>query len=400
MKEIKLVTDTISNYDIDKLIEWLKTYPRLTKGELTKQFEEEYSKWQSCKHSLFVNSGSSANLIMLEALKHHPKYKHIKKIVVPALSWSTDLAPVMQLGYEPILCDINREDLSVDINMFEKICKEQDPDALLLVHVLGYVPNMTKILSICDKYNIALLEDCCEAMGSSFYHTNVGNFGVMSTFSTFFGHHISTIEGGIVCTNDSHLYNILLSLRSHGWTRDLDKSYRDYYRSKWQLNEFNEQYSFIFPGFNLRSTDLQAFIGLLQLEKLNSICLARYENWKTYGEMLEKMDNRDSFLNAHNEIFHKSYFISNFAYPIILNPDTKIKNYELANFLSNVGIESRPLICGSQNKQPVYIEKYGANIKMSCAEILNDYGLYLPNHYDIAEDDINYIIKAIDKFFN
>jgi len=194
---IKLTEDTISNSDIDGLIDWLKTYPQLTKGELTPKLEKKWSNWLGTKHSIFCNSGSSANLLMLWALIEANRITRDAKIVVPSVAWATDLAPVIQLGMTPILCDSNLEDLSVDIKHLKKIFIETKPDVLLLVSVLGLVPDMQKITELCDEYNVILLEDTCESMGSNYKNQKLGTFGLMSSFSTYFGHHISTIEGAL-----------------------------------------------------------------------------------------------------------------------------------------------------------------------------------------------------------
>ena len=189
-KEIKLVNDTISNKDIDRLVEWLKTYPRLTKGEKTLEFEKKWSEWLGVKHSVFVNSGSSANLMMLYALKLAKKLRN-NTVVVPALSWATDLAPVIQLGFKPKLVDANKENLSVDTNELEQIFKIEAPAALILVSVLGLPPNMTEIQHLCKKYGVYLLEDVCESLGSKHNGQKLGTFGEMSSFSLYFGHHMS-----------------------------------------------------------------------------------------------------------------------------------------------------------------------------------------------------------------
>jgi CDP-6-deoxy-D-xylo-4-hexulose-3-dehydrase len=217
---IKLVNDTINNQDIDSLIDWLKTYPKLTKGNLTIELEKKWAKWIGTKYSIFCNSGSSANLLMLWALVEAERIKRNAKVVIPSVAWATDLSPVIQLGMNPILCDINLEDLSVDLDHLEEIFKTTNPDVLMLVSVLGLVPDMNQIVKLCNQYGVLLLEDTCESMGSKVDNKKLGTFGLMSSFSTYFGHHMSTIEGGFVCTNDEELYEILKSIRSHGWDRD------------------------------------------------------------------------------------------------------------------------------------------------------------------------------------
>jgi CDP-6-deoxy-D-xylo-4-hexulose-3-dehydrase len=197
MKQIDLIQDTIDNQDIDNLIEWLKTYPRLTKGSKTIEFENKWSKWLGSKYSVFVNSGSSANLLMLYALKVLNKMKN-NKVCVPSLCWATDLAPVLQFDMKPLLIDCNLDNLSVDLNHLEEVFKTEQPSVLLLVSVLGLSPDMESIVELCEKYDVILLEDNCESQGTKFKGTKLGNFGLMSSFSTYFGHTMSTIEGGVI----------------------------------------------------------------------------------------------------------------------------------------------------------------------------------------------------------
>ena len=379
---IKLVNDTINNNDIDKLIEWLQTYPRLTKGQLTLDLEQKWSKWLGIKHSIFCNSGSSANLLMLWALVEARRISKNSKIVVPSAAWATDLAPVIQLGMTPILCDINLEDLSVDINHLEKIFQETKPDVLLLVSVLGLVPDMHKIVRLCKMYDVILLEDTCESMGSKYQDKKLGTYGLMSSFSTYFGHHISTIEGGFVSTDDEELYEVLKSIRSHGWDRDASPEYSTELRNKWKTSDFDSLYTFYHSGFNLRSTDLQAFIGLGQIDKLDYICKRRNENFEIYQKELKYIK---PFINSRYDSF-----ISNFAYPII----SKNRDSIVAT-LQNKNIEVRPMICGSMGKQPFYVKEYGKK-ELPNASIIDEYGFYVPNHPDLNKKDILTITDIIN----
>jgi len=220
---IKLVKDTIDFNDIKKLISWLEKNPKLTKGDYTIKFEKEWSKWLGIKYSVFVNSGSSANLAAIYSLILSGKLKN-NKIVVPAVSWVTTVTPAIQLGLEPIMCDCDKDNLGLDVNHLKQIIKEENPSAIILVHVLGYPNHMTKIIELCKEHDILLIEDTCESIGSSYNNKKLGTFGDLSTFSFYFGHHMSTIEGGMISTNDEDLYHILLSIRSHGWDRDITKN--------------------------------------------------------------------------------------------------------------------------------------------------------------------------------
>jgi CDP-6-deoxy-D-xylo-4-hexulose-3-dehydrase len=379
---IPLVRSTINETDIDELVEWLREYPRLTKGSLTPKFEEEWATFIGTQYSVFVNSGSSANLLMLYCLIETKKLKRGDTVVVPAVSWATDLAPVVQLGLNPVLCDCNLQDLSIDLRHFETICKEQKPSALILVSVLGLVPEMDKIVEICKKYNVLLLEDACESFGSRYKGKNLGSFGLMGTFSTYFGHHISTIEGGVINTNDRHIYNVLKSLRSHGWARDMDQDYQDKLKSRHNVEDFENLYKFYHFGFNLRSTDLSAFIGLGQLRKAAAICAKRKENFDLYNSQV-----KNTFWQPGNQ---PNRYVSNFAYPLI----TKNRDAIVAELHANE-IECRPLVCGNLGRQPVWYENYDA-AHLPNADIVDEYGMYLPNSHDLTAEEVVLIASIIN----
>ena len=377
---IKLVQDTISKEDINELIKWLETYPQLTKSTKTKEFEKAWSNWMGVKHSIFVNSGSSANLLMLYALIASKSLKN-NKVVVPSLSWATDLSPVMQLGLEPILVDCNLDNLSVDLKDLEDIFLKETPSCLILVSVLGLPPDMTKIEDLCKKYDVILLEDACESLGTSYNGKKLGTFGKMSSFSLYFGHHISTIEGGMICTDDDNIADTLLQLRSHGWDRDLSESKQSELRNKWNIDSFSALYTFYIPGFNLRPTDLQAVIGLGQLNKIDEIISKRNENFLRY------LNNLKDF--TWTPKIEGNHFISNFCMPII---DENKK--EIIEGLIKNNIECRPLICGSMGMQPFYVDVYGKNIKKNTS-IIDKHGLYVPNHPHLTIDEIDRISEII-----
>tara|TARA_R110002051_G_scaffold159152_2_gene230502 strand:- start:4318 stop:5472 length:1155 start_codon:yes stop_codon:yes gene_type:complete len=381
MSKIHLAEATIDEKDMDALADWIKTYPRLTKGPLTLDYEQKWGEYIGVKHSTFVNSGSSANLLMLAALLESGDLKVGDAVVVPALSWATDLSPVMQLGLTPVLCDCNLQDLSLDKDHLLHVVKKERPKAIILVSVLGLVPDMSWLVNLCDKEGVILLEDCCESLGSEYEGQKLGSFGAMSTFSTYFGHHISTIEGGMVCTNDTKYDKILKSIRSHGWDRDLDKESQESLRKEWGVSEFDAFYTFYHKGFNVRATDLQAFLGLRQLDKLDLICDQRSLNFKLYQK----------YLNPEYKIEERREgFTSNFAYPIV----SKNRN-AIAKRLMKEDIECRPLICGSMGKQPFYVKEYGEK-SFTNADFLKERGMYIPNHHLLKEQDINLISRIVN----
>jgi len=385
---INLVQDTIDNKDINQLIKWLKTYPRLTKGPLTPQFEEKFAKWIGNKYSVFVNSGSSANLLMLYTLIISNKLKN-KKIVVPSLSWATDLAPVIQLGLEPILVDCNLDNLSVDTKHLEEIFANESPSCLILVSVLGLSPDMDKIVKLCDKYNVILLEDNCESQGTKYKNIKLGNFGLMSSFSTYFGHIMSTVEGGIITTNDKDIYDTLIQLRSHGWDRDLNKEKQTQLRNEWNVDEFSALYTFYIPGFNLRPTDINSFFGINQLNKVDKLIKKRNSNFKLFKKLLK---DKVWFPKETNNTYTSSFCI-----PIIMN--SSLEKEQLIKILTKNNIECRPLISGSMGNQPFYKKIYGIKKLPNCS-IIDDRGIYIPNHPKLSNKQIEFMCSLIINLIN
>ena len=379
---IKLASETIDKKDIKQLINWLKTNPKLTQGELTKKFETKFAKWMGTKYALFCNSGSSANLLMLSALLETKIIQPKAKVVVPSICWSTDVAPIFQLNLNPILCDLDLESFSIDLNHLETIYKKEKPDLLFLVSILGFASNINKIIKLSKKYKVKIIEDNCESVGSKYFNKKLGNFGLMSSFSTFFGHHFSTIEGGIITTNDKKLINILKMLRSHGWDRDLDVKDKNKLRKEWNINKFNALYTFYYSAYNLRSTNLQAFIGINQLKKLNNFCKIRNTNFNHYQKKI--INNFWKIEPLRNT------FVSNFGYPLI-SPH----RHEIVKKLTKFKIEVRPIISGSMGNQPFYLKKKRKN-KLHNASIIDKFGMYLPNHHELTETQIDFICNIVN----
>jgi CDP-6-deoxy-D-xylo-4-hexulose-3-dehydrase len=382
-KNIQLVSDTINRVDIDSLIDWLKQdpIPRLTKGDLTIELEKKWADKLGSKYSVFVNSGSSSILLTLAALKHTNRLKN-NKIVVPALSWATDLSSPILLGFDPILCDCNLTDLSCDLVHLESLFIQESPAAVILVSVLGLVPQMDKILELCKNYDVVLLEDVCESMGSKFNDSYLGTFGMASFFSMYFGHHLSTIEGGFINTNDEELYYALLMMRSHGWARDLPTQQQENYKEKYNLNQFENLYNFYLPGMNLRSTDLQAFIGIKAIDKLDTFSSARNSNFNYYINNITG--------NELNIQISPTNFISNFAMPIVSKNKESIVN----NLIEN-NIECRPLIAGNLANKPFWYEHFNKPGLQNC-ELVDKYGFYIPNHQSLTNIELDRVIKIIN----
>jgi len=382
---IKLVDDnSISQDDISKLKGWIDTNPRLSKGELTEEFEEKFSSYINTKYSVFVNSGSSANLLMVYALIHSKRLKN-NKVIVPAIAWSTTIAPLLQFGLEPIVCDVNLNNLSFNLQQLEILLAQHDPALVFPVNVLGFPADWSSVVGLCAEYGSVIIEDNCESLGSTFLGNKLGQFGLMSSHSFFISHHMCTIEGGMITTNDKGLYNLLKMLRSHGWDRDLNKEDQDILRDSFDVNDFDAMYTFYVPSFNVRSTDLNAFIGLEQLKRLDDIVNARQQNYYNYVNVVE--NNLFSF-----KPFNQLDKISNFAFPYVNR-----NRSEIIKELCKNDIECRPLVCGNIAKQPFLKDKMHCEAKTPIADAIHDWGMYLPNHTGLDKKDIEFICQIIEE---
>ena len=386
---IRLAENTITHEELLALSEWIPNSPQLTKGPLVIEFEKKFASFTGTKHCVMVNSGSSANLLMAYSLLEGNYLKN-KKVVVPAISWITTLSPFLQFGFDVFLCDSNNVNLGLDTQKLEEIFIKEKPALLILVHVLAHLNDMEEINRLCEKYDVLLIEDACEALGTSDINgKKAGNLSLAGSFSFYYGHHISTIEGGAVTTNDTKLYNLMLSIRSHGWSRDVDSNFKEEWKKEFNIDDVREFYTFYYPGFNLRSTDLNAFIGISQLDKMDEIIKVRENNYNFYNKFLEgKYWKQESKFSE----------LSSFAYGTIVE-----NRMEVFNHLKKNNIEVRPLICGSMGKQPFWIKKYGHS-PLEVADVIHDYGLYLPNHLYLDEEKIKFVCDkfkevAVPKFF-
>jgi CDP-6-deoxy-D-xylo-4-hexulose-3-dehydrase len=388
MKIYKLAEDTIDNKDYVSMINFLRKRKYLNQSIYTKKFEKKFSNFLDMKYSIFVNSGSSANLLIAQVLLEGNFLKN-KIVVLPAVSWATTVSPFLQLGYKILLCDCDKNDLGLSFEHLEKICKKYNPGLVVVVNVLGHSNNFQKINALKKKYNFKLIEDNCESLGSLKEKKKLGSFGLASSHSFYFGHHISTIEGGMVSTNDRNFYNLSLAIRSHGWARDVEKLFKLNLEKKNKVNPFKSLFTFYYSGFNIRSTDFNANIGLGQMDKIKEIGKIRYNNYQIYKSNLSNFWSQKSDLDL----------ISNFGYA------TFVKNrLDVFKYLSKKNIQMRPLICGNMGQQPFLKNKSATTSQLTNAKFVDKYGIYLPNHAKLKQDDIKFIcrhflLSAIPIFF-
>jgi len=383
--EIKypLAKETINEEDIDALCNWLKSYPRLTKGALTPQVEQKWAEFIGTRHAVFNNSGSSANLLMIYTAIAAGRIKN-KKIVVPSVGWVTTIAPAIQFGLEPIMVEADKETFGIDLDELEKVCEEHNPDAVIFVQVLGVPHHRERLLQLKEKYGFTLLEDACAALGASYGDgAMVGTVGDMSSFSFYFGHQLSTIEGGMVNTNDPELYNLLLMLRSHGWAKDLDQESYDALINEHGIDDFHKPFAFFVPGFNLRSTDLQAFIGLRQVDKAQWVSENRNRNHLLYAQKLR------------GYVGFQEWGDNN---PVSISFGALARNTEhrreIVNRLVAAGIETRIFSAGNLGRHPFWTARYN-EFRAPVSDKIHSCGFFVPNYPEMTEDDIDFICSVV-----
>ena len=370
---------------VNDLCYFIKSNNRLTQFTKVRNFEKNFSKWNGSKFSIFVNSGSSANLIMVQSCKEIYKWKNNDEIIVPSVTWPTTVTPVSQSGLKTIFVDVNLEDFSFDYDDLKKKITDKTK-AIFVAHLIGFPANIKKIKQIIGKKKIVLLEDCCESQGAKIKKKKVGNFGIAGSFSFYWGHHMSTIEGGMICTNNEKFYNLCLLKRSHGLARELPLKKQNFYKRKYNKNNF--KFLFLTDGFNLRSTEINAFLGLKMLKKINSWIKIRNDNYKNFTNIIKKYKNKFKLLKNQKDI-------SSFVLPFLMV--NKIDKMKLENLLNTHGIETRPFIAGNLLRQP-FLSRY-RNKNFFNAEIIEHNAFYIGNNQFVNKKRINKLEIILDNFF-
>jgi len=343
-------------------------------------YETRFAAAFGSRHAVMVNSGSSANLLMIAALRY-TKNPNLNlqpgdEIIVPAVSWPTTYYPLYQYGLHLKFVDIDLETLNYDLNALGQAVNK-NTRAIMVVNLLGNPNDFDEINAIIDNQNIVLIEDNCESMGAKFKKRYTGTFGVMGTFSTFFSHHISTMEGGVILTDDEELYHVLLALRAHGWTRNLPKS--NYVSGVKSNDEFLESFKFVLPGYNVRPLEMSGAIGIEQLKKLPSLLAGRRAN----GVLAQKLLKRHPTLMIQKEIGLSSWF----GFSLTIRPEVPLTRNELVSKLHSQGFECRPIVTGNFAKNEV-VQYFNHSIheNLKNAEYIDQNGLFIGNHhYDISE---------------
>ncbi len=360
-------------------------------GSEVKRYEKKFSEFFGSKYCVMTSSGSTANLLMIASLfftkDKNKKLKIGDEIIVPAVSWSTTYFPLQQYGLKLKFVDIDLETLNLSIEKLRQSITRKTR-AIMAVNLLGNPNNFQQIKKIIKNRNIVLLEDNAESMGATYRNKQAGTFGLMGTFSSFFSHHISTMEGGCVITNDEEIYQILLVLRAHGWTRNLPKI--NQITGEKSDDPFSESFKFILPGYNVRPLEMSGAIGIEQLKKLRKFIKSRRKNASVFNELFSS----HPFLKVQKEVGKSSWF----GFSLILKEDSKYKRSQLLERLDKAKIEYRPIVSGNFLKnQAIKFFNYEIFEDVKNAEYIDKNGFFVGNQHDDLTDQIKYLHKTLEK---
>jgi len=365
-----------------KLADFVLHEPMLSMGKYTEQFQEEFAFWHSRKHCIMVNSGSSANLILLSALINLGRLQLGDRVGVSGVTWSTNIMPIIQLGLIPVLIDVEKDGVNIDD---ESLSDEiNNLNALFITNVLGLSNSLSKIQLLCQKHNVQLYEDNCESLGCFQDDKLMGNFGLASTTSSFIGHHFSTIEGGYVFTDDDELAAMMKVVRAHGWTRNLDDEEMKMLSID-KVSDFQAPYTFQYCGFNLRPSEINAYCGILQLPLLKKYNKIREERFRIIAQL------------APDNIYASDTFNPVFALPIRAR-NIKERDYFIETFKIRK-IECRPLISGSMGMQPFWKRIYGECPLLNASKV-DECGLYITNDPQLSKDEFTILVDTINELIS
>lgn len=387
---IKLQQSTFLNESATKLelCDFLMKSSILSMSVECAKFERNFAQWHKKSFANMVNSGSSANLVLIQALLNLGRIKLGDKIAVSALTWATNIMPLIQLGLSPRLVDCELQTLNVSRQKLEDALK-QDPDikAFLITNTLGFCDDLDEVASLCHDKNILLLEDNCESLGSIYKGRLLGNYGVASTFSFFVGHHLSTIEGGMVLTDDEELSNQITMCRAHGWDRNLATKQQAKLRETYSVDDFYAKYTFYDLGYNLRPTEINGFLGNCQLKYLDFIVEKRGHNFAVINNAIAQDKRLICIDTNHMDA------VSNFAIPIIGNDGNVAKIFK--DKFEKSGIEIRPMIAGNMSRQPFFKKYCHGSLFPKNSEFIHLNGMYFGNHPELNDDDLDFIVEAL-----
>ncbi|MDP9572461.1 UNVERIFIED_ORG: CDP-6-deoxy-D-xylo-4-hexulose-3-dehydrase [Agrobacterium larrymoorei] len=358
-----------------------------TMGQKVAEFEKAFADYVGSRYCVMVNSGSSANLVMIGALRYKSESPLLPgaEVIVPAVSWSTTYYPLYQYGLKLRFVDIDKHTLNFDLEKLEQAITP-NTRAILAVNLLGNPNDFNKIKTIIGDRDIVLLEDNCESMGATFEGKQTGTFGLMGTYSSFFSHHISTMEGGMVVTDDEEIYHILLALRAHGWTRNLPKQNK--ITTDKSDDPFTEAFRFVLPGYNLRPLEMSGALGLAQLRKLPMIVRERQNNAERFLQIMKRFP----YLRTQKEIGESSWF----GFSMIVEPDANVSREHLISALTAAKVDTRPIVAGNFAKNEV-LKWFDYSIAgdLTNAERIDDAGFFIGNHHYPLDSEFSTLDDAL-----
>ena len=388
---VRLHEPTCSGDEIFAAVDtMLSTYT--TMGKKVRAFENQYAAYTGSQHAVMSNSGSSANLLAVAALANPFTRDHLRpgdEVIVPALSWSTTIWPLIQHQLVPVIVDCDINDFNLDLAKLESAIGPKTR-AIKLVHVYGNPCNMDAIMSLAKKHNLFVIEDCCEAMGSFYDGKSVGSFGLVGNFSFFFSHHISTMEGGISVTNDFDFTETMRILRAHGWSREADE-HQKYVN---MYPDIDPRFIFINVGYNLRPTEVNAAMGQYQLPKLDGLIEKRRETAKFYQERLAKYSD---FFHFQQETPKGKHVW--FGFPIILKDNAPFSVKEITQYMQQRRIETRPIIAGNMARHPAFkLYEHRIAGDLHHADTVMKKGFAFACHHAVDQNAREYVVNTIENF--
>ena len=369
-----------------QLAKFILNSPLFSMGEQCQQFEAAFAAKQKAKHAIFVSSGSAANLILIQALLNLGVLKKGDKVGFSALTWATNIMPLIELGLTPVALDCAPDTLNVSPAILRPHLSEIK--ALFLTNVVGFADDIVTIRSLCQEHNIVLLEDNCESLGSVVDGQLLGNFGLAGTFSFYIGHHMSTIEGGMVTTNDDELADMLKMVRAHGWDRNLSQEKQNKLRTEEKIDDFFAKYTFYDLAYNARPNEINGLLGNIQLHYLDEIIEKRVSNFEQFQQAV--ITNPD-FLPL--DVSHMER-VSNFAMPIICKDEATFTTYRQR--FEKAEVEIRPIIAGDMTKQPFYIKYVTDRPPCPNATAIHHNGFYFGNNPELTEEEIDVVTQLLE----
>jgi CDP-6-deoxy-D-xylo-4-hexulose-3-dehydrase len=355
------------------------------------EFERTFAEYQGCQEAVLFNSGGSTNLAMLQSLRNLGRLEPGAQVGFSALTWSTNTMPIIQLGMTPVALDVEPNTLNVMSHNLLARLEEVELDALFLTNVLGFAGDLDVIRDICNERGIILIEDNCESLGTELPSGRSGNFGVVSSFSFFVAHHMSTIEGGMACTNDAELAEMLRIVRANGWDRNLTSAQQFKWRKRFDVkNEFEAKYTFYDLGYNLRPTEITGFLGLIQMRYLTQNVKQRQDNYLRLEGVISANPDLLTLRRDHLTV------LSSFALPVIARTPQLRDHY--ASQFAGAGVEIRPLIAGNMQRQPFYAKYVEKHYAVPGADQLHECGFYCGNYPELTEVDLETLTSCLRQF--